>query len=173
MAFKYRVKEGKRSKHLYLSISSTYSLVSSLSSQKISVKLILGDIIIAKINRQELALQKAKEKYTNGGRPKGIFQQAEAQLFPGLTIEERKEEIKDLIRAKRKKAFDLAQGKNHVLLNTEGTKSMRMTGLRRKFKANIVGLTHSGKPEILARTGPDEEDNLGKARAGVPRVFDA
>jgi hypothetical protein len=32
MAFKYKVKEGKRSKSLYVSISSTYSLVASSSA---------------------------------------------------------------------------------------------------------------------------------------------
>lgn len=120
-------------KFLYLGVCSRYS-------QPISIKPIYGQFAVAKQKKrrpaftsQHLIAEKAKKSKPD------IFQKANERLFSKMGEEERAELIRDIMRKRQRKIYELAKGKDYIALNRDHANLFRVSKLKRKYVQNIVG----------------------------------
>lgn len=129
---KFTINPDHPAKNLYLGVCSRYS-------QPISLKPIYGEFIVAKKPKKKLHYSARDTLEEQTRRPKqDIFQRANDRLFNKLGDEERAEVIRDIMKKKQRKIYELSKGKNYISLNKVQTNLFRVTNLKRKYAENSV-----------------------------------
>lgn len=131
---RYVINPDHPGKTLFIGVSSRYS-------QPISIKPVYGEFVVPKPKKKKLHYSSNDILEDHTRKPKAdIFQKANDRLFHKMNEEERADVVKDIVRRKQRKIYELSKGKNYINQNKLQTNLFRVSNLKRKYIENIVAI---------------------------------